>query len=106
VRAADFVRNDAPIAYIVHAGDAAAAFAASLAEHLRDDGHAVVVNAGGGSFKSQMKKADASGAALALIIGDDEIAAGTVTVKPLRRDTGQVAVPAQELAARIAALAA
>jgi histidyl-tRNA synthetase len=106
LRAADFVRHDAPIAYIVHAGDAAAAFAARLAEHLRDDGHAVVVNAGGGSFKSQMKKADASGAALALIIGDDEIAAGTVTVKALRRDTGQVAVPTQELAARIAALAA
>ena len=47
------------------------------AEMLRDAGHAVVVNAGGGSFKSQMKKADASGARYALIIGDDEAAAGT-----------------------------
>ena len=42
------------------------------------------MNAGGGSFKSQMKKADASGARLALIVGEDELAAGAVTVKPLR----------------------
>ena len=39
---------------------------------LRDAGHAVVLNAGGGSFKSQMKRADASGARYALIVGDDE----------------------------------
>ena len=97
---------DAPVAYIVHAGDAAALAAVVIAERLRDDGHAVVVNGGGGSFKSQMKKADASGAALALIVGDDEIAAGTVTVKPLRRKAEQVAVPILALAAQIAALAA
>ena len=67
-----------------------------MAETLRDAGHAVVVNAGGGSFKSQMKKADASGARFALIIGDDEAAAGTVAVKPLRDGGEQVAVPARD----------
>ena len=49
-----------------------------VAEALRDAGHAVVVNAGGGSFKSQMKRADASGARFALIVGDDEAAAERV----------------------------
>jgi histidyl-tRNA synthetase len=73
-----------PDAYVVHAGDAASAWAPRVAEHLRDEGLAVVLHCGGGSFKSQMKKADASGARFALIIGDDEAAASDVTVKPLR----------------------
>ena len=70
---------------------------------LRDAGNAIVVNAGGGSIKSQMKKADASGAAFALIIGDDEAAAGTVSMKPLRGGGEQVAVPVAEVAAALAA---
>ncbi len=90
-------------AYIVHAGDAAAPVARRVAESLRDCGHAVVVHAGGGSFKSQMKRADASGARVALIIGDDEIAAGTVAIKPLRESGAQVAVPTHDVAARLAA---
>ena len=106
LQVANVVAADVPIAYIVHAGDAAADAAASLAERLRDAGHAVVVNAGGGSFKSQMKRADASGAPLALIIGDDELAAQSVSVKPLRSNSGQVSVPASEIAASIATLAA
>jgi histidyl-tRNA synthetase len=53
-----------------------------------------------------MKRADASGAALALIVGDDEAATQSVAVKPLRRAGDQVAVPVSELAARIVALAA
>jgi histidyl-tRNA synthetase len=106
LQAAGAAATDAPLAYVVHAGTAAAAFAQRVAETLRDQGHAVVVNAGGGSFKSQMKKADASGAAVALIVGDDEIAAGTVTLKPLRLAAEQSAVPAGEIAARVAAFAA
>ncbi len=43
----------------------------------------------GASFKSQMKKADASGARFAVIVGDDEAAAGVVSVKPLREDAEQ-----------------
>ncbi len=92
----------APLAYVVHAGMAAAALAHRAAEHLRDAGCAVVVHAGGGSFKSQMKKADASGARYALIVGDDEAAAGVVGVKPLRQTGEQQAVPVALLAAQIA----
>jgi len=87
----------APLAYVVYAGDAAAKLARAAAEALRDAGHAVVVNAGGGSFKSQMKRADASGARYALVVGDDEAAAGTVAVKPLRESGEQVAVTAAAL---------
>ncbi len=97
-------RRDAgpvPLAYVVHAGDAAAKLGRAAAEALRDAGHGVVVNAGGGSFKSQMKRADASGARYALIIGDNEAAAGTVAVKPLRGGDEQTEVPAGQIAARI-----
>ena len=65
----------APDAYVVHVGAAASRPGARPAERLRDAGLAIVVNAGGGSFKAQMKKADASGARFALIVGDDEAAA-------------------------------
>ena len=93
-----------PLAYVVHAGDAAAKLARAAAEALRDAGHGVVVNAGGGSFKSQMKRADASGARYALIIGDNEAAAGTVAVKPLRGGDEQTEVPAGQIVARIGEL--
>ena len=96
---------DAPLAYVVHAGEAAAPLARRIGETLRDHGHAVVVHAGGGSFKSQMKRADASGARFALIVGDEEAATDTVAVKPLRTAGDQVAVPAAEVAARLSALA-
>jgi histidyl-tRNA synthetase len=61
----------------------------------------IVVNAGGGSMKSQMKRADASAARYALIIGQDEASTDTVAVKPLREGGEQVAVPAMEVAARL-----
>jgi histidyl-tRNA synthetase len=98
--------QDAPLAYVVHAGDAAARAALAVAESLRDLGHAVVVHAGGGSLKSQMKKADASGAVVALIIGDDEVASGTVTLKPLRVAAPQSVVAVADVAARAATFAA
>lgn len=78
-----------PDAYIVHAGEAASRAARRLAEQLRDEGFAVILHAGGGSFKSQMKKADASGARFALILGDEEAATGRVSLKPLRDASGQ-----------------
>ena len=74
-----------------------------VAEMLRDAGLAIVVNAGGGSFKSQMKRADASGARFALIVGDDEAAANRVAVKPLRSAGEQLSLAPAELAARLAA---
>jgi histidyl-tRNA synthetase len=55
-----------------------------VAEGLRDHGIDVLYHCGGGGFKAQMKKADASGAAFAVIIGDDEANAGEVTLKPMR----------------------
>lgn len=70
--------------YLVHQGEAAGRFAFRIAETLRGCGFAVQLHCGGGSFKSQMKKADASGAAVALIVGDDEVAANEVSIKPLR----------------------
>ena len=85
-----------------HAGDAAAALARRVAESLRDRGRAVVLNAGGGSFKSQMKKADASRARYALVIGDDEAARGVVGVKPLRETGEQESVAVDALPARLA----
>ena len=70
--------------YVVHQGEQAQHMAWRVAESLRDAGLKVVLHCGGGSFKSQMKKADGSAAACAIIIGDDEVAADVVTLKPLR----------------------
>jgi histidyl-tRNA synthetase len=82
----------APDAYLVRQGATAERFGARVAEDLREAGLAVVLHCGGGSFKSQMKKADASGARFAVIVGDDEAAAGVVSVKSLREDAQQVRV--------------
>jgi histidyl-tRNA synthetase len=83
----------APHAYVVHQGAVAADFAFNVAEQMRDHGLDVVFNCGGGSFKSQMKKADGSGARYAIIIGDDEAAAREVSVKPLRHSSEQQRCP-------------
>jgi histidyl-tRNA synthetase len=79
-----------PDVYLVHQGEAAGHFAFGVAEQLRDRGLAVVFDCDGGSFKSQMKKADASGARCAVIIGDDEAQARQMSVKPLREGGEQV----------------
>ena len=77
-----------PDAFVVHAGEAAELEAWKVSERLRDAGLNVVLGAGG-SFKSQMKKADASGARYAVIIGADEVSSGNVTLKNLRDGTQQ-----------------
>ncbi|MFC0348440.1 histidine--tRNA ligase [Undibacterium danionis] len=86
--------------YLVHQGEQAQMQSFVLGERLRDAGLDVVLHCasatGIGSFKSQMKKADASGAAFAVIIGEDEAAAETVTVKSMRSEdfaNNQVSVP-------------
>jgi histidyl-tRNA synthetase len=96
----------APLAYLVHQSDAATALVWRLAETLRDAGHDIVLHAGGGGMKSQMKKADASGARFALILAEDEARDHTVTVKWLR-ETGheQQTVPIDGLIAWLAAVA-
>jgi histidyl-tRNA synthetase len=70
-----------------------------LAENLRTDcaNIRLEVHCGGGSFKSQIKKADKSGAAIALILGEDEAASGTIGVKYLREDTEQQTVSQADL---------
>ncbi len=93
-----------PDAYVIHAGAGAAGLANRAAETLRDAGYAVVVHAGGGSFKSQMKKADGSGARLALIVGEDEAAAGEISIKPLREPGEQRRLSVAALREQFAAL--
>ncbi len=98
----------APQAYLVHTGEAASARVPALAERLRDalPELRLRVHAGGGSFKSQFKKADKSGARLALVFGDDEAAGDTLQIKPLTDDREQETVGLAEAPARIAALLA
>ena len=79
----------APDIYVMRQGNAAERHAEHIAERLRDAALSVVLHCGGGSFKSQMKKADASGARYAVIIGDDEADAGDLTLKPLREGSSQ-----------------
>ena len=75
-----------PHAYFVPLGEAAEARSLALAESLRDalPGLRLSVHCGGGGMKARMRKADRSGARYALIVGDDELAAGSVVIKPLR----------------------
>jgi len=86
----------APDAYVVHQGALADRFAEQAAERLRDADLAVVLHCGGGNFKSQMKRADASGARFALIVGDDEARTGEISLKPLRELAQQVRVSITE----------
>jgi histidyl-tRNA synthetase len=93
--------------YVVHQGDAAREQAFIIAERLRDTGLDVILHCSAdgqaASFKSQMKRADASGAAFAVVLGEDEIANGTVGVKALRNadsnggKSEQHNVPAEDL---------
>ncbi|MCH7853770.1 MAG: histidine--tRNA ligase [Proteobacteria bacterium] len=87
-------RRDSHV-YIVAAGDKALARAFELTEELKDGIGAVriEVNLGGGSFKSQLKRADKSGALYALILGEDEIAGDVVGLKPLRSGEAQRSIP-------------
>jgi histidyl-tRNA synthetase len=80
---------DTPDIYLVNVGEAAERIAMQTAETLRDAGFSVVLHGGGGSFKSQMKKADASQANYAVLIGDDEAAVNQVTLKALRGEFGK-----------------
>ncbi len=91
----------APDAYIAALGEGAQAQAFAVAEALRDDvdGIRVEVNLGGGSFKSQMKRADKSGATYALVLGEQELSEGRIGLKPLRSGEDQESIALDELAA-------
>jgi len=95
--------NLGPDVYIVAVGDAALAKGFEVAEMLRDDieNIRVELNLGGGSFKSQLKRADKSGATFAIVMGDDEVASERAGLKPLRHDQDQQSVPLSELVAEL-----
>ncbi|KZE32635.1 histidine--tRNA ligase [Crenobacter luteus] len=95
-----------PDVYLVQQGEGAPRYALLLAGALRAAGVSVVQHCGEASFKSQMKKADASGAMCAVIVGENEIAAGQAVVKPLRGAGEQVTVALAEVAAAVARLKA
>ena len=88
-----------PHAYLIRAGEAAQGPGMALAEWLRDllPGLRLQVHCGGGSLKSQMKKADRSGCQLALVLGEREVDEGTVGVKFLREDREQETVDREGL---------
>ena len=73
-----------PQAYLVLLGEAAERQGMALAERLRDAGLRIECNCGGGSLKTQLKRADRSGAPHALLLGEDEVRAASVTIKNLR----------------------
>jgi len=87
--------------YLVHQSDAAQRQASRVAESLRDAGLCVIVHAGSSGFKSQFKRADASGAQAAVILGEAELAAGAASVKWLRQASDayaqQETVPVERL---------
>jgi histidyl-tRNA synthetase len=86
--------------YLVHQGELASQLASQVSEQLRDANLRVVMHCGGGSFKSQMKKADASGAVVAVVIGDDEAQANQASVKPMQGGE-QVKVSVEQLSVTI-----
>jgi histidyl-tRNA synthetase len=91
----DWGARAAPDVYLVHQSGPTASRAFLLGEQLRDAGLDVVYHAGDASMKSQMKKADASGAQYAVIVGAEEVAAGAAAVKALRATSPSAAFAAQ-----------
>ena len=91
--------------YVVLNGEQAAIAGGRIVESLRDalPHRRFEMNLGGGNFKAQFRRADRSRAALALIIGEDELARGVVALKPLRLEAGQSECPMTQLPGRIEA---
>jgi histidyl-tRNA synthetase len=92
--------------YVVAVGDRTLEAAFAIAEQLRDEvaGIRVELNLGGGSFKSQLKRADKSRAEYALILGEQELANRRAGLKPLRSTADQTSVAFEDLSARLAEL--
>jgi histidyl-tRNA synthetase len=98
--------KDRPQIFLVLVGEDVQIPGFKLAERLRDawPDLAVQINLGGGSFKTQFKRADKSGAEFALVLGDDEAARGVVAVKALRRESAQEECPMEQISERIGIL--
>jgi histidyl-tRNA synthetase len=95
-----------PQIYMVLVGERAEIEGLKLAERLRDERPSLrlKVNLGGGSFKTQFKRADKSGADLAVVLGDDELGRGCAVIKPLRRETPQEECPIAQVSERMGVL--
>ncbi|MBS1154683.1 MAG: histidine--tRNA ligase [Proteobacteria bacterium] len=95
------VPEDVPDVYVVNQGETAARLAFGVAQSLRLAGFKTILHCGGGSFKSQFKRADACGARFAVTLGDDEAAKGLAAVKCLTgaRMGEQIVLPLAEVAA-------
>jgi histidyl-tRNA synthetase len=94
-----------PDVFVMAQGDAGQRAALVMAEQLRDTfpGRGIVVHCGSAKFKTQFRRADESGARLALIVGEDELARGVIALKPLRgAETTQTEHPVAELGERVA----
>ncbi|WP_434359104.1 histidine--tRNA ligase [Parasalinivibrio latis] len=91
--------------YVVTAGEGTLMAGMKLAERLREDvpGLRVMTHFGGGNFKKQFKRADKVGAAVALVLGEDEVASGQVTFKDLAGGE-QLTMSQDDVAAKLAAL--
>ena len=87
----------APDVYAMHQGEGAALKVMQYAQNLREAGFDVLQHSGQQSLKAQMKKADASGARFALIVAQDELAAGSATLKDMQGGQGQQTVAAADL---------
>ncbi|GGI76200.1 histidine--tRNA ligase [Legionella impletisoli] len=95
----ELVNRATPLAYFIADGKAATERALALAENLRNDARSTqfIVNTTGGSFKSQFKKADKSGARFALILGAEEMDQNIIGVKDLRQEGEQRVIPQDDL---------
>jgi histidyl-tRNA synthetase len=94
-----------PDVFVMAQGDAAQRAALGIAERLRDElpGRGVVVHCGSAKFKTQFRRADESGARVALVIGEDELARGVVALKPLRgAESTQSEHPLADVSAQVA----
>jgi histidyl-tRNA synthetase len=93
-----------PDVFVMAQGEGGQRAALVMAEQLRDafPGRGIVVHCGSAKFKTQFRRADESGARLALIVGEDELARGVIALKPLRgAETTQTEHPVAELSARV-----
>lgn len=98
-RALGILHTNTADLYVIHMGLDALKKSLSFAEELRDHHPKlrILTHFGGGNFKTQFKKADKSGAKMALILGESEMASGTIGVKFLREDREQLSLPRNEL---------
>lgn len=99
MRAKREISAAAPHVYLVMVGDQTTPHGLEIAERLRRDIPTlrILANLGGGSFKAQFKRADRSGADLALVLGEEELQQSIVTIKPLRTEAGQQQVALEKL---------